>query len=586
MPEPQRHTIQRQTIEIVAADAGAAQQLRQQADRLSHSLLAALLDRIFSSVVDQDRVLQLDRLDVDLTISSPDRFEEEFMTGVGHALQGALEKMMAENGLAALEDSAGQAQHTYVRGPGWVEAAAKAPKLSGPVSEGRQGDAGLQRRGRYRAGTGRWEQAKADMLVHFLATGHLPWWAAPQQADQLEDYLREALRDANLSASRLRSLFKAPHSRRRLAFQFGTDTLCDVIAVLAGAAPTAVGHHVTGAMSDMARSLDVRRLPDDLAALFWETVVEAATDPGFSIEGLQPVIQRIVTGIALRPRFDGRRTAASDAAGDASRPPGYRSRAMPFQPGHASHDGLDSYPPKAVAALSTNPEPILDYLEVVGPPPAQAGEAAAKGGSAAAAFLPPYAGSGSEFVAHDRIGQERPGADDIAANPAQAVAIGNAGLVVVWPYLGRFFQALALSDHRGFVDSDAACRGVHLLQYLAFGATGFAEPHLLLNKILCGLPADFPVTRRVRLNRREKKECRTLLQAVIDHWQALKNTTGQGLQTAFLQRFGLLSRTDAGWRLRVERSAYDLLLDRLPWGIAVVRLSWMKQALMVEWQPW
>ncbi len=46
---------------------------------------------------------------------------------------------------------------------------------------------------------------------------------------------------------------------------------------------------------------------------------------------------------------------------------------------------------------------------------------------------------------------------------------------------------------------------------------------------------------------------------------------------------GDLLRVDEGWRLKVARTGYDVLLDRLPWGIGFVLLPWMKQPLYVEW---
>ena len=43
-----------------------------------------------------------------------------------------------------------------------------------------------------------------------------------------------------------------------------------------------------------------------------------------------------------------------------------------------------------------------------------------------------------------------------------------------------------------------------------------------------------------------------------------------------------LGQEDA-WILRVERRGYDLLLERIPWSISMVRLSWMKTVLIVQW---
>jgi len=75
-----------------------------------------------------------------------------------------------------------------------------------------------------------------------------------------------------------------------------------------------------------------------------------------------------------------------------------------------------------------------------------------------------------------------------------------------------------------------------------------------------------------------------LLQAVIGHWDALRNTTPDGLRGTFLTRPGKLSqRPDGDYLLQVESQSFDILLERLPWGIGVVKLPWMERMLWVEW---
>ncbi len=73
--------------------------------------------------------------------------------------------------------------------------------------------------------------------------------------------------------------------------------------------------------------------------------------------------------------------------------------------------------------------------------------------------------------------------------------------------------------------------------------------------------------------------------AVVEHWPALGKTSVDGLRLSFLQRAGLLYPAPDGWLLRPQCEGFDLLLDRLPWGIAIVRLPWMRRPLHVEWMP-
>jgi hypothetical protein len=89
--------------------------------------------------------------------------------------------------------------------------------------------------------------------------------------------------------------------------------------------------------------------------------------------------------------------------------------------------------------------------------------------------------------------------------------------------------------------------------------------------------------RELALSRRERNEADVLLQAVIDHWERLKNTTPDGLREAFLQRDGRLVAEERGWHLTVEQHGVDVLLGSLPWGLSIVRLRWMAAPLWVDW---
>ncbi|NET50119.1 MAG: hypothetical protein F6K09_15650, partial [Merismopedia sp. SIO2A8] len=118
--------------------------------------------------------------------------------------------------------------------------------------------------------------------------------------------------------------------------------------------------------------------------------------------------------------------------------------------------------------------------------------------------------------------------------------------------------------------------------YLATGHTQPAEYDLVLPKLLCGWSLNDPVV-FPDLPDAAMDEGDHLLQTVIDHWQALKSTSPDGLREGFLLRDGKLTRVDSGWKLQVEQTAIDILLSRLPWGVSMVKLAWMDELLMVEW---
>jgi len=158
-----------------------------------------------------------------------------------------------------------------------------------------------------------------------------------------------------------------------------------------------------------------------------------------------------------------------------------------------------------------------------------------------------------------------------------------AGQVILWPYLKHYFSELQLIKKDCFVGECEQMRSVHLLQYLVADQQQTPECQLMLNKILCGWPLDRPLDDGILLSQQEKMESKQLLSTMISHWSALKNTSIEGLRESFLKRSGKLTRTELGWTLRVERKAHDMLLEQLPWTLSIIQLSWMKQALFVEW---
>lgn len=167
--------------------------------------------------------------------------------------------------------------------------------------------------------------------------------------------------------------------------------------------------------------------------------------------------------------------------------------------------------------------------------------------------------------------------------PSLGVAVDNAGLVLLWPFLPRFLEAVGYRLANAWTYPGAPVRAVHLLQYLATGERQAEEPLLALNKILCGLALREPMPRDVVLNDDECREAEDLLQAAVGHWSVLGGTSNDGFRRAFLKRSGWLEAQEQEWLLRVERQAYDILLEQLPWGLAMVQLSWMPQTLGVRW---
>jgi hypothetical protein len=164
-----------------------------------------------------------------------------------------------------------------------------------------------------------------------------------------------------------------------------------------------------------------------------------------------------------------------------------------------------------------------------------------------------------------------------------AIYVGNGGLVILWPFLQPFFDRLGLTHNKQFKDTSSAQRAVGLLQYLASGDESPLEFLLPLNKMLCGLAPESVFDFGVEISLEEKQECDDLLAAVIQQAPILKSMSIAGFRVSFLLRQGQLSSRDGQWLLRVERETHDIVLDRFPWGVSIIRLPWMTAIMQVEW---
>lgn len=190
--------------------------------------------------------------------------------------------------------------------------------------------------------------------------------------------------------------------------------------------------------------------------------------------------------------------------------------------------------------------------------------------------------TGSGAVATAEPAPAPPATPEGAGPEAGGLLVDCAGLVLLHPFLPRFFEGLGVAAGKALVDPG---RALCLLHHLATGELTAPEHRLTLAKALCGVPLDQPVEADVGLTDAETAEATGLLEAAIGHWEALRSTSPDGLRTEFLQRPGVLSVTaDGDWLLRVEARTVDILLDQLPWGISPVWLPWMNRLLMVEWR--
>ena len=173
--------------------------------------------------------------------------------------------------------------------------------------------------------------------------------------------------------------------------------------------------------------------------------------------------------------------------------------------------------------------------------------------------------------------------DNPTFSDTDALYINNAGLCILWPYLGAFFERLELVQNGRFHNPAAQLCAVSLLHYLASGELNPQEYLLPFNKVLCAMAIDEVFDLAKSLTDAQITACDELLAAVIANAPILNNMSLNGFRGSFLLRQGSLSAEAGSWLLRVERETYDLVLDRFPWTWQWFKLPWMEHPIRVEW---
>ena len=166
----------------------------------------------------------------------------------------------------------------------------------------------------------------------------------------------------------------------------------------------------------------------------------------------------------------------------------------------------------------------------------------------------------------------------------EGLFVQYAGIVLIHTFFSTLFKRLQWVKEGKFENDQAKQKALQLLHYVATGREKAEEYELAVPKILCNWPLGMPVPKNIELSKEELLEADNMLQAVVDQWKVLKNTSPVGLREGFLQRSGkYFSRNDKRY-LQIESASIDILLDQLPWNIGIIKLPWMKDMLWVEWR--
>ncbi|MFN8714405.1 MAG: contractile injection system tape measure protein [Bacteroidota bacterium] len=200
----------------------------------------------------------------------------------------------------------------------------------------------------------------------------------------------------------------------------------------------------------------------------------------------------------------------------------------------------------------------------------------------------------------DRVEQkQKSGSEQDSDLPDDTLIITNAGLVLLHPFINTFLSRTGHIENREFISDRAKEEAAVLLQLLVTGmpdqnssdenseTNWFEEHQLLLNKILVGLPLETPLPGLSAFSRTELEtfsaEADKAVQHAINSWPLLSRTTVAAFREMFLKHEGRLSAGSGGWDLQIERDSFDVLIDKLPWPISIIRHPWSEKTLFVTW---
>jgi len=372
-------------------------------------------------------------------------------------------------------------------------------------------------------------QSLWDAFIHFLQTGSLPWWYHLPAGRSLETALVELLPEIETSA-RTSSVWTEALAfaavRTRLVRQFSPSFLKSLLVAQAPAMLSTV-HTIAAGLERQPLSPDVLQIVMDH---LWASVfaVVASRRPFTDLEFATVWIQ----AVQAEPRL-----------GDV--------------PMHA----LEAAAPAITPSLRT-----------------QRRDAAEDNGIAPIS-LP--TGQRSEALRKLQNAPLRNEASSLFPNLEEGEFVDCAGTVLLHPFLPALFERLDVATQSNLNDPD---RAMALLHYLATGERRAPEYALVFAKLLCGMPLDAATGAPAELPDADIAEADSLLAAVIAHWTALGEASPDALRGTFLTRPGKLSRRGGDDLLQVEAHSFDVLLDKLPWGMGVVQLPWMPRMLWVEWR--
>lgn len=586
------HIIHRQIVDLTLKDPGHVYELQNRASEYVREQVYPYLDSLLSELCPLDRHIILDSLELDLESVQAGELAEKLSPGRKIQIRQAIEDQLRYD------------------------------RKTGSTAEFREGVSRTP------------DDHLAALLRYFLAHGTLPWWAGKATLPEMESQLISGIRaDPDTWRPKLRDLLTDSDRRLRAISQLRDPTLVEIAGLFSGVDTESIVNSLQNIATETGLAGSA---PEEMRSKLWKAIVPrllspaASADPSILIragatalfKGTDPDLPSVFQSISDRLEslsiddnavvdFFSKEsqiiTSDMEKKNDVS---GTSKQAVRVQDLISQLITLWKDDPMSTLNETGVRRLLYDALQRKLSESGRGEDLSVQDLEGALSALAqaeqiPYRMMlqalarnitehlsnepllGALFKSYSSPSSEidQSGADQrqTGQEEQEKIAVRNAGIVILWPFLQSFFAALDLYESSGFRSGEAQETAVLLLHYIATGETDVPEHDLILAKILCNWQEHGSLSRDLQVSELMRRETDSLLNSVISNWSALKNTSPGGLRNTYLQRPGLLTSGDDRSVLQVERNAFDVLLEKLPWTISVIKLPWMPRRIEVEW---
>ncbi len=386
----QRHRIRRQVLEIQAPDEESARRVQPELSRIQRQQLESIIEECCSELSAPDRIHRIDSLELDLGVVDVRQLERD--------LPGKLKSVMR---------------------------ATLAKEIEKQDSESRRRDNDPS------------VTSQLELLAFFVATGTLPWWAdssnprlVPEALDALLDHAPDRLADL------LRTLVRERGQLARIVVHCDDQTLSRLLRVLASASPLPVDalQRQTDAILSTWSHLPGANITR-IRNAFWSALIRQAAGEASPASLWQQVFGDIET--------QSHEAYVSLATGM-------------LRAARSSRENAPAHLALVLRAIVANPKsrvlmrlPTDVQSELVELVSEQAGMRTGLEDEVAPLAESIPRTSGETGFATSARRPFRPDQHlDLAFGDADTVYIENAGLVILWPFLTRFFERIELVERR------------------------------------------------------------------------------------------------------------------------------------------